>query len=115
MSERRDLVHGWLRKAISDLAAIELALGAGTALDAACFHAQQAAEKALKAYLIAYNTIFPLRTTFRGYSCFVRRAIPRFHRLNRSRRCSHRMPLNCAMTTHSGHRPRSRARPGTPP
>ncbi len=47
MKERRDLVQGWLRKANSDLAVVELALNAGVALDTACFHAQQAAERAL--------------------------------------------------------------------
>ena len=59
MSERRDLVQGWLRKADSDLMAVELALNAGVALDAACFHAQQAAERALKAYLLARDVDFP--------------------------------------------------------
>ncbi len=33
--------------------------GAGKALDTACFHCQQAAEKALKAYLIANSVEFP--------------------------------------------------------
>jgi HEPN domain-containing protein len=59
MRERRDLVHGWLRKADSDLATLELALQAGQALDTACFHAQQAAEKVLKAYSIAFSVDFP--------------------------------------------------------
>jgi HEPN domain-containing protein len=59
MRERRDLVHGWLRKADSDLAALELALQAGQALDTACFHAQQAVEKVLKAFVIASNVDFP--------------------------------------------------------
>lgn len=59
MKERLDLVRSWIRKAESDLASLNLALGAGTALDAACFHAQQAAEKYLKAYLIFADVNFP--------------------------------------------------------
>ena len=59
MKDQRDLVRGWLRKAESDLAAVELALNAGLALDTACFHAQQGAEKLLKAYLLARGVEFP--------------------------------------------------------
>ncbi len=59
MKDRRDLVRSWVRKAESDLAAVELALAAGRALDTACFHAQQAGEKYLKAYLIHTGMDFP--------------------------------------------------------
>ncbi len=58
MKERRDLVRGWLRKAESDLIALDAAAEAG-ALDAASFHAQQAVEKSLKAYLISAQVEFP--------------------------------------------------------
>ncbi len=54
-----DLVRGWLRKAESDLTSAELCLDAGKALDTVCFHAQQAAEKLIKAYLISYGIDFP--------------------------------------------------------
>jgi HEPN domain-containing protein len=37
----------------------EMCLRAGECLDTACFHAQQATEKALKAYLSAYEIEFP--------------------------------------------------------
>jgi HEPN domain-containing protein len=50
MKGKADLVQGWLNKAASDLVAMRASAQAG-ALDAACFHAQQAAEKYLKAYL----------------------------------------------------------------
>jgi HEPN domain-containing protein len=60
MKEQRDLVRNWLRKAESDLVAATLAIRAEAALDTACFHAQQAAEKLLKAYLLAHNIEFPL-------------------------------------------------------
>ena len=59
MKSKADLVRGWLSKAENDLTAIRMCLRAGQALDTACFHAQQAAEKAIKAYLIAYDIDFP--------------------------------------------------------
>jgi HEPN domain-containing protein len=58
MKEKSDVVHGWLRKAASDIVALEAALGAGS-LDAACFHAQQAAEKYLKGFLTFHDRLFP--------------------------------------------------------
>jgi HEPN domain-containing protein len=51
MKGKADLVRGWLRKAESDIVAMDASLGAG-AYDAACFHAQQAVEKLFKAFLI---------------------------------------------------------------
>ena len=58
MKERLDLVRGWFRKGDSDLIALDASMAAG-ALDAACFHAQQAAEKYLKAFLLFSGTEFP--------------------------------------------------------
>ena len=55
-----EVAQAWLRKAESDLAAAEVCLAAGKALDTACFHSQQVAEKALKAWLIARKITFPL-------------------------------------------------------
>ena len=59
MKSQADLVKSWLRKADSDLANARVCLNAETALDTVCFHAQQAAEKYLKAYLSANNINFP--------------------------------------------------------
>ena len=59
MKDDRDVALGWLRKADSDLANAELCSVAGKSLDTACFHCQQAAEKSLKAYLIANKAEFP--------------------------------------------------------
>lgn len=59
MKEKADLVRGWIRKADSGLLALEGSISVG-ALDAACFHAQQAAEKYLKAYLVQQGIEFPL-------------------------------------------------------
>lgn len=46
MKGKPDFVQGWLKKAVNDLVAMRASAKAG-ALDAACFHAQQAAEKYL--------------------------------------------------------------------
>ncbi len=59
MKAKADLVRGWLLKAESDLANVKMCLAAGQAFDTACFHAQQAAEKCIKAYLTAYEIEFP--------------------------------------------------------
>lgn len=58
MKGKPDLVRVWLRKAGSDLVAMRASARAGS-LDAACFHAQQAAEKYLKAYLIDQDRAIP--------------------------------------------------------
>jgi HEPN domain-containing protein len=58
MKEKADLTVGWLRKATSDIVSMEASRAAG-ALDAACFHAQQAAEKYLKAFLTERGLAFP--------------------------------------------------------
>lgn len=58
MKEQADLVRGLLRKANSDLIAVDATLAAG-ANDAAAFHAQQAVEKLLKAYLANEGIEFP--------------------------------------------------------
>ncbi|MEK7786863.1 MAG: HEPN domain-containing protein, partial [Chloroflexota bacterium] len=59
MKTKTDLVKGWLLKAESDIANAQMCLAANQALDTACFHAQQAAERYLKAYLIANDIDFP--------------------------------------------------------
>jgi HEPN domain-containing protein len=59
MKSKVDLVKGWLSKAENDLTNARMCLGAGQALDTACFHAQQAAEKCIKAYLTANEVDFP--------------------------------------------------------
>ena len=49
----------WLAHARSDLALARIEPPPGVRLEALCFHAQQAAEKALKALLIARRIEFP--------------------------------------------------------
>jgi HEPN domain-containing protein len=56
----RDLVEAWLTKARKDLEFAHEALTRGAEYtDIACFHAQQAAEKSLKAYLVSLSIEFP--------------------------------------------------------
>lgn len=59
MKNHKDLARGWWRKGESDLINARLCMKAGRALDTACFHAQQASEKFLKAYLALKQVDFP--------------------------------------------------------
>jgi HEPN domain-containing protein len=58
MKEKAELVRGWVRKGDGDRLALDVTLRAG-ALEAACFHAQQAVEKYLKAFLTHRGVPFP--------------------------------------------------------
>ena len=60
MKSRLDLVRGLIAKADSDLVNATLCITHEQALDTACFHAQQAAEKMLKAYLTQAQIDYPL-------------------------------------------------------
>lgn len=56
----RELVHSWLKKSQDDLDVAELLLGQRShLLDAIGFHAQQAAEKCMKALLVRHQVEFP--------------------------------------------------------
>ncbi|MBI5059234.1 HEPN domain-containing protein [candidate division KSB1 bacterium] len=59
MNGPRELAAGMIAKGESDLAAARTLIEAGVSLDSACFHAQQAAEKFLKAYLARFEIEFP--------------------------------------------------------
>ena len=60
MKNKIDLVKGWLLKAESDLANVRMCLTNNQSLDTGCFHAQQAAERFIKAYLTEQEIEFPL-------------------------------------------------------
>jgi HEPN domain-containing protein len=60
MKNREDLARGWWRKGDSDLENARMCVEAERSLDTACFHAQRAAEKYLKAYLSLRQVDFPL-------------------------------------------------------
>ena len=59
MKENKDVAKGWMRKAESDIDNLTTMMESGKALDTACFHAQQAAEKYLKAFLCFNGIDFP--------------------------------------------------------
>lgn len=58
MKTNDDVVRGWVAKARSDLRAMKSTLRAGVP-EAAGFHAQQAAEKMIKAYMVFRDRDFP--------------------------------------------------------
>jgi len=51
MRDERDHARGWMRKAETDLTTARRLLEVDGPFDTACFHAQQAAERCLKAVL----------------------------------------------------------------
>jgi HEPN domain-containing protein len=55
----------WLRYAHSDLEIARVTLSPDMMLESLCFHAQQTAEKALKAVLLAYEIPFPRTQSIR--------------------------------------------------
>lgn len=59
-NSRADLVRGWVEKARRDLLTAERGLDSAEPFtDIICFHAQQATEKHLKAYLLWHGIEFP--------------------------------------------------------
>ncbi|MDO8682277.1 MAG: HEPN domain-containing protein [Armatimonadota bacterium] len=54
-----DAPERWLRNARADLAMGSIELPAGAVYELLCFHAQQAAEKSIKALLLHLGTDFP--------------------------------------------------------
>jgi HEPN domain-containing protein len=52
-------VERWLRFAESDLALAKLQLTGDVMIEALCFHAQQAVEKAIKAVLVHFDILVP--------------------------------------------------------
>lgn len=57
---KADLVRGWLEKARRDFLTAQAGLDSATPFtDIICFHAQQATEKHLKAYLLWHELDFP--------------------------------------------------------
>jgi HEPN domain-containing protein len=55
MKSNGDLAQKWLKLAEAEFVAAERLMEIGEALQGACFHSQQAAEKSLKAWLIAHD------------------------------------------------------------
>ena len=61
MKSPREHAKALLAKAENDLIAATATLATGKALDTVCFHAQQAAEKSLKALLALKDVPYPFR------------------------------------------------------
>ena len=59
MNDKASHARQWLAKADSDLMASQRLLDGDGPFDAVCFHAQQAAEKALKAWLAVADAPIP--------------------------------------------------------
>ena len=61
MKSPREHALALLSKAENDLVAAKATIATGKALDTVCFHAQQAAEKSLKALLALKDIVYPHR------------------------------------------------------
>jgi HEPN domain-containing protein len=59
MNSPRDHAVGLLQKAANDLVAANATIATEQALDTVCFHAQQAAERSLKALLALRDVAYP--------------------------------------------------------
>ena len=77
MKDQTDLARGWLTKARSDLVTITLVLEGPGPFDTACFHAQQAIEKTLKAFLAFHGRPIPRTHELGKFSACVWRSVLR--------------------------------------
>ena len=77
MKTNDDVVRGWVKKARGDMLSMKLSLRGG-ALDGACFHAQQVAEKLLKAYMISKDRDYPFTHDLEKLMDVASRVDPRF-------------------------------------
>lgn len=59
MNTQLELAQAWLRKADSDLFNVRLVADSSGPYDTGCFHAQQAVEKYLKAFLLRHGHPLP--------------------------------------------------------
>jgi len=59
MKNNDDVTKGWILKAESDIETLKILMERNKSLDTACFHAQQAGEKYLKAFLNFNGIEFP--------------------------------------------------------
>ena len=83
MRSPREHALGLLDKAEHDLIAARATLSTGQALDMVCFHAQQAAEKSLKALLALHDVEYPWRHDLAELIELVRPLAPEIARLEK--------------------------------
>jgi HEPN domain-containing protein len=76
MKSPRELALLLLTKADHDLTAAKATIATGQALDTVCFHAQQAAEKSLKALLALRNIPYPYRHDMSELASLARKHFP---------------------------------------
>ena len=76
MNDQRSHARAWLAKAVNDLTAAQRLLALDGPYDAVCFHAQQAAEKALKALLAYVNAPIPRSHNLEDLQAQYRAAAP---------------------------------------
>jgi HEPN domain-containing protein len=76
MNGPAELAKGWITKADSDLATAELVVNAGGPFDTACYHAQQAIEKCLKAVLAVSGAAIPRTHNLEELGDRVAEAVP---------------------------------------
>ena len=69
--------HRWLQNARADMAMARAPLPRGATYEMLCFHAQQAAEKALKAVLLHVNLDFPFTHDLAALMALLPDSIPR--------------------------------------
>jgi HEPN domain-containing protein len=79
MKTNEDVAQGLVRKADTDLRAMRLMLRSKLS-EAACFHAQQAAKKMLKAYLVSKGHDFPFTHDLTRLLAVVVKLDPRFRK-----------------------------------
>lgn len=82
--ESYELANVWLAKAQSDLDTARILInGSEQHLDTGCFHCQQTAEKALKAWLTACEVIFPKTHSLEALLAICIRLSPEFRSFQR--------------------------------
>ena len=70
MSDNGDLAQKWLKMADEEFAIVEALSEAGVGLAGVCFHAQQGAEKSIKAWLIANDATRKRPTSWKNFFHF---------------------------------------------
>jgi len=82
MKDPRELALGLLNKARHDLVAARATITTGQAFDMVCFHAQQAAEKSLRALLAWHAVEYPWQSDLEELLEFVKPLVPEIETWN---------------------------------
>jgi HEPN domain-containing protein len=82
MKDPRELALGLLNKAKHDLVAARATITTGQAFDMVCFHAQQAAEKSLRALLAWHAVEYPWQSDLEELFEFAKSLVPEIETWN---------------------------------